>query len=132
MLNLRQRSEADGFVTTEKDAINLGGFLSALEPLAVVPVKMELADAANAVDTMLARIAERRRSGVRKSSACSAGDCPRCGMTTRMSKHLKETERLTERSSNPFPKSRSPCSAIWWPTNLFLAKSRASRAKLRS
>ena len=57
--NLRQRSEADGFVTTEKDAVNLGGFLSALEPLAVVPVKMELTDAANAVDTMLARIAER-------------------------------------------------------------------------
>ena len=61
LLDLRQRSEADGFVTTEKDAVNLGGYLSALEPLAVVPVKMELADAANAVDTMLARIAERRR-----------------------------------------------------------------------
>ncbi len=61
LLNLRQRSEADGFVTTEKDAINLGGYLAALEPLAVVPVKMELADAANAVDTMLAMIAERRR-----------------------------------------------------------------------
>jgi tetraacyldisaccharide 4'-kinase len=60
LLNLRQRSEADGFVTTEKDAINLGGYLSALDPLAVVPVKMELADAANAVDTMLAMIAERR------------------------------------------------------------------------
>jgi len=60
LMNLRQRSEADGFITTEKDAINLGGFLSALQPLAVVPVKMELADAANAVDTMLRRIAERR------------------------------------------------------------------------
>jgi tetraacyldisaccharide 4'-kinase len=59
LLDLRQRSEADGFVTTEKDAVNLGGYLAALEPLAVVPVKMELADAANAVDTMLARIAER-------------------------------------------------------------------------
>lgn len=60
LLNLRQRGEADGFVTTEKDAINLGGYLAALDPLAVVPVKMELADAANAVDTMLAMIAERR------------------------------------------------------------------------
>ena len=57
LLDLKRRSEADGFVTTEKDAVNLGGFLSALEPLAVVPVKMELAEAANAVDTMLARIA---------------------------------------------------------------------------
>ena len=62
LLNLRQRSQAGGFVTTEKDAVNLGGFLAALEPLAVVPVKMELADAANAVDTMLARIAERTPS----------------------------------------------------------------------
>ena len=61
LLDLRQRSEADGFVTTEKDAVNLGGYLAALDPLAVVPVKMELTDAANAVDTMLARIAERRR-----------------------------------------------------------------------
>jgi tetraacyldisaccharide 4'-kinase len=62
LLNLRQHSEADGFITTEKDAVNLGGFVSALEPLAVVAVKMELTDAANAVDTMLARIAERTRS----------------------------------------------------------------------
>ena len=42
LLALRQRSEADGFVTTEKDAVNLGGYLAALEPLAVVPVRMEL------------------------------------------------------------------------------------------
>jgi tetraacyldisaccharide 4'-kinase len=61
LLNLRQRSEADGFVTTEKDAVNLEGYLAALEPLAVVPVRMDLTDAANAVDTMLTRIAERRR-----------------------------------------------------------------------
>jgi len=54
-------SEAGGFVTTEKDAINLGGYLAALEPVAVVPVKMELLDAANAVDTMLRVIEERRR-----------------------------------------------------------------------
>ncbi len=60
LLDLRQRSQADGFVTTEKDAVNLGGYLAALHPLAVVPVKMELTDAANAVDTVLARIAERR------------------------------------------------------------------------
>jgi tetraacyldisaccharide 4'-kinase len=61
LLKLRERSEAGGFVTTEKDAINLGGYLPTLQPLAVVPVKMELADAANAVDTMLRRIEERRR-----------------------------------------------------------------------
>jgi tetraacyldisaccharide 4'-kinase len=60
LLKLRQQSEAEGFVTTEKDAINLGGFLDTLQPLAVIPVKMELMDAANAVDTMLRMIAERR------------------------------------------------------------------------
>jgi tetraacyldisaccharide 4'-kinase len=61
LLRLKQQSQADGFVTTEKDAINLGGYISALQPLAVVPVRMELADAANAVDTMLHTIEERRR-----------------------------------------------------------------------
>lgn len=61
LLQLQQRSEAGGFVTTEKDAVNLGGYLAALAPLAVVPAKMELADAANAVDAMLRMIEERRR-----------------------------------------------------------------------
>jgi tetraacyldisaccharide 4'-kinase len=56
LLALKQRSQAGGFVTTEKDAVNLGGYLSALAPLAVVPVKMELSDAANAVDTILHKI----------------------------------------------------------------------------
>ncbi len=61
LLQLKQRSEAGGFVTTEKDAVNLGGYLDALAPLAVIPVKMELADAANAVDTMLRTIEERHQ-----------------------------------------------------------------------
>jgi tetraacyldisaccharide 4'-kinase len=61
LLQLRQRSEAGGFVTTEKDAVNLGGYLAALAPLAVVQVKMELADAAHVVDTLLRVIEERRR-----------------------------------------------------------------------
>jgi len=61
LLQLRQQSEAGGFVTTEKDAINLGQYLSALAPLSVVPVKMELTDAANVVDTILRVIDERKR-----------------------------------------------------------------------
>ncbi|MFZ1009824.1 MAG: tetraacyldisaccharide 4'-kinase [Candidatus Sulfotelmatobacter sp.] len=61
LLELRQRSEAGGFITTEKDAVNLGRYLTALAPLTVIPVKMELDDAANAVDTMLRMIEERRR-----------------------------------------------------------------------
>jgi tetraacyldisaccharide 4'-kinase len=60
LLALKAKSEADGFVTTEKDAINLGGYFSALQPVAVVPVKMDLADAANAVDTMLRITTERK------------------------------------------------------------------------
>jgi tetraacyldisaccharide 4'-kinase len=62
LLTLKQKSEAGGFVTTEKDAVNLGPFLKALDPLSVVPVRMELSDAANALDTMLRVIEERRRS----------------------------------------------------------------------
>jgi len=61
LLQLKDRSEAGGFVTTEKDAVNLGLYLSALQPLSVVKVKMELADAANALDTMLHKIEERKR-----------------------------------------------------------------------
>jgi len=61
LLEMLRQSGAGGFVTTEKDAINLGRHLSALEPLSVVPVQMELVNAANAVDTMLSKIAERKR-----------------------------------------------------------------------
>lgn len=62
LLRVKAESEAEGFVTTEKDAINLGGYLSALEPVAVIPVKMDLLDAANAVDTMLRMVEDRRRA----------------------------------------------------------------------
>jgi len=60
LLELKQKSQAGGFVTTEKDAVNLGGYLAALAPLAVVPATMQLDDAANAIDTMLRVIAERK------------------------------------------------------------------------
>ncbi len=60
LLELKRRSEAGGFVTTEKDAVNLGPYLSALEPLAVVPVRMELTDGDGAVDRILRKIEERR------------------------------------------------------------------------
>ncbi len=60
LLELWEKTGANGFVTTEKDAINLGQFRTALEPLSVVPATLELADAANALDTMLRTIRERR------------------------------------------------------------------------
>lgn len=62
LLDLKQKSEAGGFVTTEKDAVNLGPYLSAMQPLSVVQVRMELDDAANAVDTIL-RTVEQRKHG---------------------------------------------------------------------
>lgn len=63
LLQLRERCQAGGFVTTEKDAINLGELKSQLQPLAVAPVKMELVDAPAALDRMLAVIAERQSGG---------------------------------------------------------------------
>ena len=48
-------------MTTEKDAINLGPYLSALEPLSIVPVRMKLADPAKALDSILRKIEERKR-----------------------------------------------------------------------
>ena len=60
LLALARKSEAGGFVTTEKDAVNLGGYLSALKPLAVVPVKMELVDEFVAVDTIMRTISRRQ------------------------------------------------------------------------
>lgn len=63
LLQLRERCQAGGFITTEKDAINLGGLAARLQPLCVVPVKMELVDAEAALDGMLASIAQRRAGG---------------------------------------------------------------------
>jgi len=60
LLQLKARSEAGGFVTTEKDEINLGNYIYQLQGLTVVPLKMDLLDAANAVDTMLRVVQERK------------------------------------------------------------------------
>jgi len=58
---LRRQAGAQAFVTTEKDAVNLGTNLQALQPIHVVPVRMKLEDADAALDAMLATIAERRQ-----------------------------------------------------------------------
>lgn len=59
LLRVAEENQAGGFVTTEKDAVNLGGYLGALQPLAVVPVRMQLDQASAAIDALLARLAER-------------------------------------------------------------------------
>ena len=56
LLQVRQQSEAGGYVTTEKDLINLGRHRSSLEPLVAIPVKMKLLDATNVMDTIVQRI----------------------------------------------------------------------------
>ncbi len=59
---LREQSSAGGFVTTEKDAINLGPLLASLEPVAVARVVMELLEPADVLDTILRVLQERRPS----------------------------------------------------------------------
>lgn len=56
---LRDERQANGFITTEKDAINLGEHLSKFVPVAVAQVTMELEDSANAIDAMLRMISAR-------------------------------------------------------------------------
>jgi hypothetical protein len=53
-------TDAELFISYNMPAKALGPLLSALQPLAVVPVKMQLDDAANAVDTILRKIEERK------------------------------------------------------------------------
>jgi tetraacyldisaccharide 4'-kinase len=57
---LHEQNHAGGFITTEKDAINLGPLLGAFGPVAVARVVMELLDPADALDTILRVIQERR------------------------------------------------------------------------
>ena len=68
LLRLRERKDAVTLITTEKDAVNLGGYLQALEPV-VVPMTLEIVDQDKVVETMLGAVAE--RSGMRKSTGTS-------------------------------------------------------------
>lgn len=60
LLELRDRYAADGFIATQKDALNLGQKYVPLAPIIFPPVKMELLDPAGVVDTILRVITERR------------------------------------------------------------------------
>jgi len=61
LIDLRRTSDGSGYVTTEKDEINLGAHRAKLEPLSVIPVQMELVNAPNAVDTLLRVVESRKR-----------------------------------------------------------------------
>ena len=57
LVDMRVQVGADGFLTTEKDAVNLGKLQGNLSPLAVAELNLTLRPA-DLVDTILARIAE--------------------------------------------------------------------------
>lgn len=55
LLAAKERLGAGGFVTTEKDAINLGALGAELSPLALATLTVSLENASDAIDTILAR-----------------------------------------------------------------------------
>ena len=61
LLAIRDQSGATGYVTTEKDEINLGSQIKLLGPIAIARVGIQL-EPADALDTMLRVIAERKPS----------------------------------------------------------------------
>lgn len=60
LLAMRSNLAAGGFLTTEKDAVNLGPLQADLKPLAIAILSVTLDRPNDLVDAMLARIAERR------------------------------------------------------------------------
>ena len=55
------RNGADGFLTTQKDLMNLGDLVHQLTPIAIPILQAELFDAESCVDSMLETIAARRK-----------------------------------------------------------------------
>lgn len=62
LLRLRDQKKVAGFVTTEKDAINLEQLIERLAPVFVVQVRMELHDAEGAMETLLKKISAERQA----------------------------------------------------------------------
>lgn len=60
LLRLQRRSGATAFITTEKDAVNLGGHLSAIGAVHVVPLCLELAEPDSAIDQVLTAAGKRK------------------------------------------------------------------------
>jgi tetraacyldisaccharide 4'-kinase len=59
LLRLRDQNHADAFITTEKDAVNLGTYLGEISPI-IARLDMQFADPAGVVDTILRVITQRR------------------------------------------------------------------------
>lgn len=60
LLKAAKKYSANGFVTTEKDAVNLGKLGEQLKPLRAVPVTMKMHEADAVLDTILGAIEKRR------------------------------------------------------------------------
>lgn len=60
LLALHEQNKAGGFITTEKDAVNLGALAAQLGQLTIAQVVMEITEPADALDTMLRVIGERK------------------------------------------------------------------------
>jgi tetraacyldisaccharide 4'-kinase len=60
LLALRDQNKAGGFITTEKDAVNLGSAIAQLGEVTIARVTMDIAEPADALDTMLRVIDERK------------------------------------------------------------------------
>lgn len=71
LLTLKKQTGADGFITTEKDAINLGALTTQLQPLRTAKLYMELESSDRAITEMLRTLEQRSAadfsSGMRKS-----------------------------------------------------------------
>jgi tetraacyldisaccharide 4'-kinase len=63
LLRLRNQTGAHGFITTEKDAVNLAGLARQLEPLQTARLRLELESSEQAMNEMLQAIEQ--RSGCR-------------------------------------------------------------------
>jgi len=59
LLALHEQNKAGGFITTEKDALNLGASIAQLGHVIVARVKMDITEPADALDTMLRVLDER-------------------------------------------------------------------------
>lgn len=62
LLRVRDRNQSGGFVTTEKDAVNLGPMLDRMQPVAIAQVQMALVDADRCLDFMLQTLAVRGKA----------------------------------------------------------------------
>ena len=59
LLRVSERNQSEGFITTEKDAVNLGPLCAQLHPLAIATVEMILENADQCLELMLATLKSR-------------------------------------------------------------------------